>query len=282
MSIKNSNLGVWSAVSIMACGIFPAKADLPGLDDRTWVGYFQGLETKQFHFGLNTSGKALISPMGKKGDPIGSKLGITIDFTIQETLPDGTIVTKNVQPESLTSEQSASTELKAVTFRGKVTGDASFEATLNNDRGKISLGGKLLEPGTLKNPLRFAILVSFPNGYPYDLERAAGKKEEKAFADKIKSDRLQLKWTSGKSVKPSLAEATDAASQEINGPGISALSLEMSSYQGKKVEFFASDGSSFTLSNGAGKPLHEGFKATWLADPAKDPQGGARLIFEVK
>jgi hypothetical protein len=182
----------------------------------------------------------------------------------------------------LTSEQPASIGFNDITYRGKVTGDASFEVTINNDRGKISLGGKLLDPGTLKNPLRFAIIVNFPNGYPDNSEKAEGKKEEKAFADKTKNDRLQLKWTDGKGVKPSLTEATDASSKEINGPGISALSLELSSFQGKKLEFFASDGSSFTLSNASGKSLHDGFKATWLVDPAKDPEGKARLSFEVK
>jgi hypothetical protein len=37
-----------------------------------------------------------------------------------------------------------------------------------------------------------------------------------------------------------------------------------------------------TLSNRQVGPLHDGFVLTWVSDPAKDPDGLARLSFDVK
>jgi hypothetical protein len=270
---------MWVAVSITACGVFPASADLPGLDDRLWVGHFLGLETKAFHFGVTTQGRGLLAPVGKKGDPVSPRLGVGVDFVVLETMPDGKVVTKVLKQDSLESGNPASSKWSSATIRGKVTGDAAFEVTLNNERGKISLGGKLLDPGQLKNPLKFGIRVSFPNTDPFKKEQEEGKKKD---SDKDKGDRLQLKRTDGKNVKLTLSELTDASSPEVSGPGITALNYEITSHQGKKVECIATEGSFFTLSSTAGKPLNEGFTALWLVDPAKDPAGRARLSLEVE
>jgi hypothetical protein len=224
----------------------------------------------------------MLVPLNKKGESLSPRLGVGVEFVVQETLPDGKVVTKVVKQETLESENPASSNWSSATFRGKVTGDAAFEVTIDDDRGKISMGGKLLDPGQLKNPLKFGIRVNFPNGYPHATDKPEGKKAEKAFAEKIKNDRLQLKRTDGKSVKLLLGETVDTSSKEISGPGVVALNFEVSSHQGKKVECIASEGSFFTLANTAGKPLSEGFTATWLVDPVKDPAGRARLTLEVE
>lgn len=270
---------MWVAVSITACGVFPANADLPGLDERQWVGHFLGVEAKEFHFGVTSQGKGLLVPLNKKGDPLSPRLGVGVEFVVLETLPDGKIVTKALRPDTLESESPASSKFSRATFRGKVAGDAGFEVTIDNERGKISLGGKLLDPGQLKNPVKFGLRVSFPNPDPFNKNKPEGKKKD---ADKDKGDRLQLKRTDGKSVKLSLSEPANLSSPEVTGPGITALSFVISSHQGKEVECIATEGSSFTLSNTPGNPLTDGFIAIWPVDPAKDPGGRARLIFEVK
>ncbi len=289
MNVRNSRTGFLVAIVISASGAFPAKGELPTLEDRKWVGNFVGYESKHFQFSLATQGKGKIEAMGKKGEPVSAKLAVSVEFLVQETMPDGKIVTKAIKPETLESDQPATLKPANIVIRGKVTGDAAFEGYLTEDRGLISVGGKLTDPGTLtKNPLRFAVRVTFPDAYysPEKEKAPTGKVDEKkaakAFEQKIEKDRVQLKWTDGKSVKPSVSDPVDAASKEINGPGIAALSAEFSSYQEKKFLLLASENSSMTLSNSTSKPLHAGFAVIWVPDTAKDPEAKARLNLEVK
>ena len=53
-------------------------------------------------------------------------------------------------------------------------------------------------------------------------------------------------------------------------------------YKGKKFLISASPNSTLTLANAKAAPLHEGFTIQWLADTTKDPEGKARISFEVK
>jgi len=287
MNVKTLRTGFLAAIAISASGLFPAKGELPMLQERNWVGNFVGFENKNFQFSVATEGKAKIEVTGKKGATIGSKLAVPIDFVVQETMPDGKFVTKAIKPETLESAQGATLKPSNIVIRGKTTGDAAFECYLTEDRGVFSLGGKLLDSGTLtKNPLRFAIRVSFPDAYYSEKESPKEKVDERkaaeAFEQKISKDRVQLKWTDGKSSRPSVADPVDAGSKEISGPGIAALGVEFSSYQEKKFLLLASENSLMTLRNSDTKPLHAGFYVYWVADPAKDPEGKARLTIEVK
>jgi hypothetical protein len=166
-------------------------------------------------------------------------------------------------------------------IKGKVTGSASFEIFVNEERGGISLGGRLLEPGTSKNPLRFVIDLKIPDVYT-DAKKGGDKKAAKANEEKSKNDRLQLIWTDKKAVKQSLTQKIDASSKEISGPGIAAVQIELDAYHGKKIEVTASENSSIALENKPPASLIEGFSIIWTADSTKDPEGKARLIFGMK
>ncbi len=283
MNVRSFRLGFAAFFMVGASGAFSAKGELPPLDDRKWVGCFVALESKQYEFSVTTQGKGKIEVLGKKGTPVGNTLAVSIDFVVQEVLPDGKIVNKAIKTESLESAQAATLKPRNIVICGKVTGDAAFEAYLTEERGAISVGGKLTDPGTLtKYPLRFSIRVNFPDAYVNDKSKSGDKKEVKSYEQKIEKDRLHLKWADGKSRKQDLAEAVDASSPEINGQGITALSLEISSYQEKKFVLLASENSLMTLSNASAKPMNTGFAANWVADPAKDPQSKARLTIDVK
>jgi hypothetical protein len=282
MGIWNQKLGVAVAGLLGLAGVSPVSAELPGLEENEWLGYFVGFKNKKFQFAITSQGKAAIKVIGKKGEPLNQKLTIPVEFLVEEIRPDGKISEKNLKPETLESAQPATNKPQQIVIHGKVTGEASFEISINEDRGVISLGGRLLDPGTLtKNPVRFSIRLKFPDAYPY--QKATGdKKEEKELKEKTKNDRLQLSWTDGTRVKLPTDKPVDAGSKEINGPGIAAMQVEFSSYDEKKFEFTASKSSSMTLSSAQSAPLYEGFTLTWMADPAKDPEGKERLSFEVK
>ncbi len=282
MSVRNCTLGMWAAGLLGLAGVSTVSADLPGLEEKEWLGYFVGFQNKKFQFGITSQGKGTIKVIGKKGEPLAQKLSIPVEFLVEEIRPDGKISVKAIKPETLESAQPATHKPQQIAIRGKVTGEASFEVFVNEDRGVISLGGRLLDPGTLtKNPVRFSIRLKFPDAYPYD-SATGDRKEEKELKEKTKNDRLQLNWTDGTRVKPPTDKAVDAGSKEINGPGIAAMQIEFSSYAEKKFEFTASENSSMMLSSTRSAPLSEGFILTWMADPAKDPEGKARLSFEVK
>ena len=57
----------------------------------------------------------------------------------------------------------------------------------------------------------------------------------------------------------------EAASKELNGPGIAAAEIEIAAYKGKKFLFIASENSAMTLWNSKVEPLHEGFTINWHA-----------------
>ena len=267
---------------ISITGMAPVQAELPTLTDKEWLGYFVGFEDKNFQLGVTTVGKILLKVKGKNGDVLGHSLAVDIGIVIEETQTDGKVVQRKIIPESLESAQQATQKPDHVAFRGKVTGDTGFEATLTEGKaGEIILGGRLLDPETLKKPTRFSLVVKFPSAYEYAM-KDSDKKTEKAFEDKIKKDRLQLILVDKKRAKLETAEPAGAELQQINGVGVTAAQLGLAAYQGKEFEITASENSRMTISSAGSGPLHDGFSLNWSADPAKDPQGHARLAIKAK
>ena len=271
-----------AAAVVFLSGLTPVSAELPMMNDNDWLGFFIGVENNDFRFGVGADGKTTLRINRKKGDPISNKLTIDFIFQIEETKPDGKITIYKILPESLETSQEPTTKPKKTVFRGKVKGDATFEVTVDEARGGISLGGRLIDAGTLaKDSLRFSISAKIPNAY-VDVDKPADRKETKAFEDRIKGDQVALAYTDKKRSKLSTTESVDANSKEINGAGIAAAEIGFSTYQGKKLGLLASPGSVLALSAKQPGPLQDGFLITWTADAAKDPQGAARLNIEIK
>lgn len=251
------------------------------ITEKPWLGHFAGFANNRYQFGVASQGKMTLAPMGDKGDPVGQSLGIDISPLIEEINPDGKVTTMRILPESLESAQAKTGKLEKIVIRGKVRSGASLEVTIAQDRGIISMGGRMLDPGTsTKNPQRFVICTTFPTAYRHT--KKSTQKEIETFETRIEDDRIELKWSDGKRKKLSLIESVDVSSKEINGSGIADLEADISAYRGKKIHFFSTPDCVMTLSNEKKAPLHEGFEIRWMPDPAKDPQGKARLSFEVK
>jgi hypothetical protein len=281
MTMRNFSTAAFAAGLIGIAGILPASAELPSMNEKDWLGYFVGLKTRSYMFGITPNGRASIKVLNEKGDPVAQKLTIQVDFKIEETMPDGKVIGRLMKPESLESAQAATNKPKDVVFKGLATGDIGFEVFVTEERGGIALGGRLLEPGALKNPSRFCISVKVPNAYP-DVKVDEDKKAKKAFEDKVKGDRVQISRMDGKREKLSMMEPVAANSPEVTGPGLSGVQIDASSYKDRKIQFSASPNSSIALSNPSKQPLGDGFDLVWKADPAKDPEGKARLQIEVK
>lgn len=280
MTMPNLRAGIFAAMLANAACILPASAELPILNEQPWIGYFIGFENNRYQFGFTGQGKATITPIGDKDKPVSNKLAVSLEFVIEETKPDGSISVRKIQPATLESAQPATDKPGKISFRGKVSGDAGIEGFIEQSGGVFSVGGRLLDAGTLKNPLRFSVRVKVPSAYPN--EKKDNKNNSKVFEKKIADDRIDLKWTDGKRKKLSSADEVEAVSKEINGPGLTSVQIEFNSYQGKKIEFITSENAVMTLWNDHKAPLHEGFSINWVPDPVKDPTAKARLSFEVR
>lgn len=268
-------------LTLSGCGILRVSAQLPTVEKQPWQGYYAAFANKHFQFTVTSDGQIKLTPIGDGGESVAQKMNIPIDITIQEISPDGKVTNKKIKLESLQPAESATNKLVKAGFTGKVTGDASFEVVIEQQRNVISIGGRMLDPGTLKkNPLRFSIHVKFPD--PYLNAIKTGKKEGKAFGKIIDKDRVDLKWADGKRKKAKLDENVEAIAKESNGAGITSAEIDISSYKGKKFEFACSPNALMNFSNDQPAALHEGFTLVWTPDANKDPDGKARLSFQVK
>jgi hypothetical protein len=169
-------------------------------------------------------------------------------------------------------------------------GGAAFEATIEGARGIFSIGGRATDPGTaMKNPLRFHVLMRIP--YFYGGVEKDSPEKLKEFEATIKNDYVETKSIEGKRHKESFTTPVNAGSTEITGPGIATAEIGLSLFQARKLLMTASENSSMKFANAnqaptetgtRARPLYEGIVITWTADPAKDPQGRARLAIQIK
>ena len=282
-AMKNPRLlaGFIASVIASAAWIPSVSAQLPARNQPPFLGYFAVFTNKRFEFRVTPEGKMVLASLNQKGEPASDRLAQRVDIVVQELMPDGKSVIRQIKPETLESPQPATDKLEKAVIRGKVTGDAAFEVSIEQQRGVITMGGRLVDPGTLKNPLRFSLRVVFPNAYPE--KKPNGRKEEEAFEKQLKDDCVEVKWTDGKRKKQSFEKPVDVASKDLNGPGITAMEVVIAPYKDRKFLFTTTGNSTINLSNnGKTAPLYEGFFINWMPDAEKDKDAQARLSLEVK
>lgn len=272
----------------------PAFAGLPILK-QPWLGYYAVFSNKDYQFRISAAdSKVMIAPIPQGETPVGDDRSILIEIGIEETLPDGKTIVRPLETGSLETADPATDKLTKVVIRGKSEGNASLEITVEQSRGIISLGSRVMDPGTFKNPLRCSVATTFPrvmtnrgsepkSGISDDRSaKRALKEQEKADTKKLKEDSLSLKWTNGKKRKMTFEKKMDAGTKEINGTGIAAAEIKISDYGKKTVVLNASTNSVMEISNPVSGSLGAGFSLRWVPDMAKDVDGKARLAVEVK
>jgi hypothetical protein len=267
------------AVAICFGGVSSVRADLPTLEDKEWLGYFIGVQNRDLRFDINTKGKGSLTFVEKKGN-VAKSHQVDITFQIEETLPSGKTSVIQLIPDSLTSDQAPTNKPQNVIIKGKVAGDATFEIYLNEARGAIALGGKVTGSGSLQNLLKFSIHAKIPNAY--NNEKIDETSKLKAFEAKLKKDRFQAIFADGKKGKITSGDELSTLMKSADSPAISAAQLDFAAYDGRKYALTAEPNSSMSVSSEAGKPIYRGLEFTWTADAAKDPEGKARLLLEVK
>ncbi len=268
--------------------------------EKPWLGYFAVAEERAFNFLFEAQqGGISIMVRNKEGGQI--QQGIELQFLAQETLADGSVRELLMKPDTLESADPATTKLKKTVFRSKLTdqatGQPTLEVTLEIASGTVLANARITDKGAFdKNPLRPVIRGAFRPFYVDErVKNEKAQKEEldkkqikelekqiKEFEKLIGEDSVTLKRLDGKRVKLGCADKTDPNSKEVNGTGSSSAEVEIGAYQNRKIEFLAAPNSSLTLGYTAPLPLHNGFYLQWSADPAKDPEGKAKLAIRIK
>ncbi len=278
-----------AALMLASTGIQPLSAELPMLTEKPWLGYFAAIKTRNYQFGISSKGGLNFSPIDKDGEKSGAYLSIPMVIGLEERLPNGKTRMLDILPESLESSDPATDQLKKVVFRGQVTGGATFEATIEQSRDIVSIGGRVTDPGPTTNPLAFSVITRIP--YFSGHMKKDTPAQLKAFEERIKNDYIEVKFSDRKQCKKKLFDTVDASSPEMNGPGIVSAELGLYPFKNRKFYLSASANSIMKLENsrsakgksGAmGAPLYEGVVFSWSADPAKDPRGEARISYIVK
>ncbi len=275
--------GLGIAIVAAITGLGSAAAELPSLmGENRWLGYFVGFENRRCSLSISAKkGQIELRPIGKNGKTSARKVFVAFDLQVLETMPDGTMKSLKLIPASLESDQKETHDPKGITVRGKVKGDASFEFTLNEERGKFTFGGRVVDAGSITNPVRFSIRVKIQNAYPQE-KKDSDKQRHKAFESKIKGDRVQLVQADGKRLRPDTSELIKAGPDGLNGAFVTAAQVEFSSWLDNRLQLVATGGSTMQLEVSEVNPLWKGFSLVWSTDPKKDTQSKQMLEIEMR
>lgn len=262
-------------------GLLPLSAELPTMNEAPFIAQYAGFENKRVRIIVSHKGVVFVRPIGEKNKPVNERIEVQIELGLEEVMTNGQGTLRPLDVASLTAKQPVSAKFEKIELSGKVAGGATFEATIEQQRGVLTFSGRVVDRGTLiKNPVRFTVLATFPK--PYPSEKLSTEKEQKALAEKTEDDRLDLRWTDGTRKKFSFDKPVDLKTKEVNGPGVADVEVDVSAYKGNKFRIAAGSNAAMTLWNEKEAPLLGGFQVRWAADAAKDPQNKARLTFEVK
>ncbi|MGD7653900.1 MAG: hypothetical protein ACQCXQ_11835 [Verrucomicrobiales bacterium] len=271
-------------------GTTRSDAILPMMEEDEWLGYFVGVEDNKWRFGMTSQGKITIFPIESGGKVSAHGTKFSVQAGVQEVMPNGSVVMKTTDPESLTSENEASLRFDTVTISGEATGGVKFEMYIEQRSGFVMIGGKVTDPGELKNP-RFAASVYLPKAYsrakpPKSAEgdEREIKKWQKKQDRVLKKDKLSFKRRDGERGGFDFLEPVLLDSEEVNGKdGMSEIEVECEDYNGRDFVFNASPNSVMTLSNGKeARSLANGVRISWHQEADKDPEGKARFAIKGK
>ncbi len=259
-----------------------ASAGLPGLDEEEWEGCYAVHESQRYDLSIGTAGEIWLIPKQRDKDHVAKDNRIRIYYGIEEVKDDGKTVLKTIDEDSLVSEQEATDRLEKIVIQGEATGGSKFELVIEESRGEISIGGRVLDAGKLtKYPLRFTVRANIP--YAYVTPDRKDKRAQRDFARLMKRDRMELERLDGSRASVSLAETPNEECLELNGDGIEKVEVKIGYYENRKFYFVADGESSMHLINGGdAEPMYLGFSLNWVRTAEQDPEAEARMRFWVK
>jgi len=275
-------MNAWICLSFAVATLSVACAELPFIEKGDLRGCFAMHKSQRYEFVFMHDGEMWLVPKRRSREPVAKDNRIKLEYGIEELQPDGTAVFKQTRQGSLESEQEADDELNKVVIRGTTTGDAVYELVLEQSRDIVSIGGHVVDAGSLtKQPLRFTVRAHLPNVYrrvsidDRDEEKEFEKQTRRDYMELVRIDHSKLSLTNDDS------EKMDAG--QITGSGIEEIEMRLSYYEGRRFFFTASRNSGIAISNDRSMgPWYEGMTLHWTADAALDPEHKGRFSLCVK
>jgi len=257
----------------------PVHAELPGLEEKRWIGSFAAYADKDLELRVLVDGQMVISPV-YKGGSVRPYVRMPIAIHLEVEKDEGGVELIEIAPDSLKTDDAPTGDLEQVSFRGGFEGGGSFECWVEQKRGEVLIGGRVTDPGAHgAGKVRFRVTASILNFLGREKQKLAN--DPSAFEKLVRDDSLQLKSMKGKRGEFDFLEPVLLQSEEVNEDGASEASVEIGVLAGPEFQFESSKGSLLRFSNRRLAPLHEGFDIHWVTDSTLDPKGEARFSLVV-
>lgn len=269
------------SITLLVFNIFtsPIFAQLDDIGKMPWLGNFALFQDRETQLVIHSTGGMKFSPVNKGEAHPYNKIPILYGVMIKNA--DGLQYLLKPIPESLTSEDEATTKFKRTTIKGKVQGGAEFEMTVKLSRGTLSIGGRLTSPGKLQpDTVQFGIATRVIDFYTYQKENTF-KGDPEGFLELISDDALKFKRLDGKKQKHDYPDLITLETDTINGPGIKEAEVNLKILR-RTFSFEASKNSSFALSNSPETPLYQGMLIKWTPTRGKNSKGDSHLSISIK
>jgi hypothetical protein len=263
---------LFSSLFLFAASLHPLQAQLPILHKKPWLGYFAGYDRNKFAMGVNYNGTIELEIKDKKGTRMAFKRAIIFAPYVIAEGEKGWYPLDKIR-ESMSTTDKPTDQPELLTYRGKVTGGAEYEVVVEFDRDKVSFGGKIVDKGETKKPIKFQMRCKFQQ--PYHGMKVDKKITAQDFIKFVKVDK--------KKDKCGIFETINFANEDTFGP-LSSLEVQMKNYMNYGLTFSAEGNVPLTLENPykVASPPMEGFVIVFEHDPEKDPQALSRMVFELK
>ncbi len=264
----------FSTLLFFSVALHPLLAQLPIWETKPWLGYFAGHDRSKFAMGIKSDGIIELEIKDKNGARMSFTKSILIVPTIMADGEKGWYPLTRIR-ESMSTTDKPTDEPKKLTYRGKATGGAEYEMVVDFDRDKISFGGKIVDKGETKKPIKFQIRCKFQQPYKGTSEANAKKSTARDSIKYLKMDKK--KGSCG------IFESIDFSDEATFGP-LSFIEVEMKNYMDHGLTFRSEGTIPLLLENPSkvASPPMDGFVIVFEHDPAKDPKGDARMVFELK
>ena len=253
-------------------------AQLDDIGEKPWLGNFAVQQDRKNQLIIHATGGMEFSPVNNGEAHPYNKIPILYGVMVEKANGEKHLL-KPI-PESLTSDDQATTKFKKTTIQGKVAGDAEFEMTVKISRGTLSISGRLLSPGTHETEtVQFGIATRVLDFYTY--QKKSRKDDPDAFLALISEDTLKLKRIDGKKQTHEFTEQKSLATDAVNGPGIKEAEVALKILR-RTFIFEASKNSSFTISNRPEAFIYQGMLIKWTPTRGKDPKGESNLSISIE
>jgi hypothetical protein len=300
MNTRNSNSlfkhcisSIFISLTLLTC-CDRLTAELPTINHDPWFGFFAGYDGSRSRFGVAGDGTLYYNHNNDELTNVGGGHPHRIHPTVEETLPNGTIITNRLLPETLETNEPATDKPVKTRYRGKVNNGVVIEVEVEYNRRRIRVSGRIVDDGEVKNPIRFALLTEAPPYYLLYREKellANANADEKPnlekFLDRLKNqaskEDLVLTRLDGKRIKQPLLEPAAFDSPGFNGDGFRDMDLDFQWLNGRRISFTTGRGSRMMLRSAGGNPVFKhGFSFICIPNPTMGNDATSELIITTR